>query len=150
MGGCHIGLGSSFIDKHKPSGVNVVPIRLPPISPIGNIGPLLLAGEDGFFEADTFPLEKIMRHGWPCRNTVTVPRLATQFRQCDITVVFDVLKYPAPNRCRNRRPMTACANRLATIIPYGGTEPLNGGELTDTKLDSGHLGDSFHQQGPHQ
>ena len=37
--------------------------------------------------------------------------------------------------------MTACANRLATIIPYGGTDPLNGGELTDTKSDSGHLGD---------
>ena len=49
MSGRHVGFGPGFVDEDQPLGRYALLIFSPLLSPVGDIGPILLAGEDGFF-----------------------------------------------------------------------------------------------------
>lgn len=49
MGRCHIGLGPGLIDKDKAFRCRSFLILLPLLTPVGNVRPILFAGEYGFF-----------------------------------------------------------------------------------------------------
>ncbi len=49
MGGGHIGLGPGLIDKDKSFRCDPLLVFLPLLTPEGNIRPVLLVGEYGFF-----------------------------------------------------------------------------------------------------
>jgi len=45
----HIGLGPGLIDEHQPSGINPIPILGPLRPPTGDIGAILLGGNQRLF-----------------------------------------------------------------------------------------------------
>ena len=49
MGRCHIGLGPGLINEDKARGIKATLILLPLLAPVSDVGPVLLAGEHGFF-----------------------------------------------------------------------------------------------------
>jgi hypothetical protein len=62
----HVGLGPGLVDEHQPMGSDAALVLLPPGPPAGDVRPILLAGEHGFFEADPGcpqePPQRVERH----------------------------------------------------------------------------------------
>ena len=45
----HVGLGPRLVDEHQSGGINLVLVGLPSRPLAGDVGPILLAGQHGFF-----------------------------------------------------------------------------------------------------
>ena len=64
----HVGFGPGLVDKNKARWINPGLVFFPAETAPGNVGPVLLGGEQGFFKADLLALRK--RHS-VSQETVT-------------------------------------------------------------------------------
>ena len=59
MAARHIGLGPGLINEDEAARIKLALIPLPLRSPLGDVGTILLAGVQAFFEADALVLEEV-------------------------------------------------------------------------------------------
>jgi hypothetical protein len=59
VGARHVGLGPGLVDEDKPVWIDRRLTRLPPLTPPGDVPPVLFGGAKAFFERHAFMLEKM-------------------------------------------------------------------------------------------
>ncbi len=112
----HGRLGPSLINKDEPPRINLHLIGFPARPLAGDVSPVLLARQDGFFEAQTFAMDEA-----PDRPAVHLETTAGKF--CYKTTQGDPLARSAREERRHARPPEAAAGGRPSSRPQRSPSP---------------------------
>ncbi len=128
----HIGLGPSLVDENQTPGVNPALILLPLGATIGDVGAVLLAGVEAFFEADPLALEEAP-HRPVAGRRATFGQFGDQAAQRQVRLLGDPRQQPFPLRQQHQLlPAAHPLGRRAAGRPPA-LRPLHHAGDTDAK-----------------
>jgi len=124
VGARHIGFGPGLVDEDKPPRIDRRLTRLPPLTPPGDVRPVLFGGAKAFFERHPFVMEK-MPKSIVADHQAAVGQFPEQRAQGEIRLLRDPRQNPIPFARYKVRPAAAHFQRRRTADGAVALRPLH-------------------------